>query len=92
MLHDRGTVGRCGLGNAEGWYVQSLQGGKAATGDLDGDARQEVAALVSSPGEICFLVKVMRREANRTLPYVATQSTCGSLATGPAGCCRAKGC
>ena len=74
----RGTVSLYGLGSAEGWYVKNLQLGKAAAGDLDGDSRVEIAALAFEGGH-CFTVEIMRREANKTLPFVTTLSTFGLL-------------
>lgn len=74
----RGTASLYGLGSAERWYVKDLQLGRTAAGDLDGDSRTEVAALAFE-GETCFKVEIMRREADRTLPFVETLSTSGLL-------------
>lgn len=70
----RGTVSLYGLGGAEGWYIQNRQQGRTAAGDLDGDSRTEIAALVFE-GATCFTVEIMRREGDKTLPFVTTLST-----------------
>jgi hypothetical protein len=74
----RGTEKLWNLGAAEGWYFSSLQLGRAAAADLDGDGRQEVA-LLSFEGESCFTVKVVRRTEDGKLPVVTTLSTFGLL-------------
>jgi hypothetical protein len=73
-----GTKSLYRMGGTESWYVRTMQMGKSAAGDLDGDGRQEVAALFPEGGS-CSLVEVMRREADRTLPFVDTLSTLGLL-------------